>query len=50
MVMDMGDLEGDGDIDLLLGPLTFEVVPDRGETARWVKNAIPFVVLENKKR
>jgi hypothetical protein len=47
IVMDAGDLEGDGDIDLVLGPLTFEVVPDGGEVDRWVKGGIPFVVLEN---
>ena len=47
IVMDAGDLEGDGDIDILLGPLTFEVVPDRGEVKRWVEGGLPFVVLEN---
>jgi hypothetical protein len=47
MVMDVGDLEGDGDLDIALGPLTFEVAPDRGEVQRWVAGKLPFVVLEN---
>lgn len=47
IVMDAGDLEGDGDLDIVLGPLTFEVVPDRGEINRWLQKAIPFLVLEN---
>jgi FG-GAP-like repeat len=47
MVMDAGDLEGDGDIDIVLGPLTFEVVPDGGEVRRWVDGGIPFILLEN---
>lgn len=47
MVLDAGDLEGDGDLDLVLGPLTFEVVPDGGEVQRWVQAGLPFLVLEN---
>lgn len=47
MVMDVGDLDKDGDLDLVLGPLTFEVVPDKGEVQGWVKGALPFIVLEN---
>jgi hypothetical protein len=45
--MDVGDLEGDGDLDIALGSLTFEVTPDRGEIDRWLKNKLPFLVLEN---
>ncbi len=48
MVMDVGDLDKDGDLDLVLGPLTFEVVPDHGEVKEWVKGALPFIILENK--
>jgi hypothetical protein len=47
IVMDVGDLEGDGDLDIALGSLTFEVTPDRGEIDRWLKNKLPFLVLEN---
>lgn len=50
IVMDAGDLEGDGDMDLVLGPLTFEVVPDGGEIKRWLSAGVPFVVLENTSR
>lgn len=42
-----GDPDGDGDTDLLLGSLAFEVVPDHGELARWVEQGVPFLVLEN---
>lgn len=50
IVMDAGDVDGDGDLDLLLGSLAFEVVPDKGEVARWVRDGIPFIVLENTTR
>jgi len=50
IVMDAGDVDGDGDLDLVLGSLAFEVVPDKGEVARWVKEGIPFVLLENTTR
>lgn len=47
MVMDAGDLEGDGDLDLVLGPLCMEPKPDSGEMERWLGAGVPFVVLEN---
>jgi len=47
IVMDAGDIDQDGDLDLILGSLTFEVVPKMGYVDTWVKNGIPFVVLEN---
>ena len=47
IVMDSGDLDKDGDIDLALGSLAFEVIPDNGEVTRWVKNGLPFIILEN---
>lgn len=43
-----GDLEGDGDIDLLTASLAFETVPDNGEVAGWVTQGIPYVFWENK--
>lgn len=43
-----GDPDGDGDTDLLLGSLAFEVVPDGGELARWVRQGVPFLYLENR--
>lgn len=48
IVMDAGDLDGDGDTDLVLGSLALEVVKDKnGRVDQWVKDGIPFVVLEN---
>ncbi|WP_421948764.1 FG-GAP repeat domain-containing protein [Phaeodactylibacter xiamenensis] len=47
IVMDSADIDSDGDDDLVLGSLAFEVVPDRGEIEGWVQKGIPFVVLEN---
>lgn len=47
IVMDSGDLDQDGDEDLVLGSLTFEVVPPMGLVEKWVAGGIPFVVLEN---
>lgn len=50
LLMDAADFDTDGDLDLVLGSMAFEVVPDGGEVDKWVKNGIPFVVLENKAR
>lgn len=47
MVLDAGDIDQDGDEDIVLGSLAFEVIPDNGEVGRWVQNGIPFVVLRN---
>ncbi|MCB9292217.1 MAG: VCBS repeat-containing protein [Lewinellaceae bacterium] len=47
IVMDAGDIDRDGDEDIVLGSLAFEVIPDGGEVEKWVKNGIPFVVLRN---
>ena len=47
LVMDSGDLDKDGDLDILLGALTFEVIPDLGLVDQWVEKGIPFVLLEN---
>ena len=48
IVMDAGDIDQDDDIDLVLGSLAFEVVPKTGILKKWVKDGIPFIVLENK--
>ena len=48
MVMDVGDYDGDTDLDVVLGALTFEVVPKMGLVDRWVEQGIPYVLLENK--
>lgn len=48
LVMDAADFDADGDLDLVLGSMAFEVVPDNGEVANWVRDGLPFVVLENR--
>jgi len=50
IVMDVADIENDGDQDIILGGLTFETVPDVGLLDRWVEKGLPFVVLENQSR
>ncbi len=47
LVMDSGDIDQDGDEDIILGSLSFEVVPPNGLLEQWVAEGIPFVVLEN---
>ncbi|MBX2826758.1 MAG: VCBS repeat-containing protein [Flavobacteriaceae bacterium] len=49
VVMDASDYDKDGDLDLILGSLAFEVVPKMGYIEQWVKDGIPFVILENTK-
>jgi hypothetical protein len=48
ITMDSGDLDGDGDDDLVLGSLAFEVVPKNGLEQTWKEKGIPFIVLWNK--
>ncbi len=45
--MDAGDPDQDGDIDLVLGSLAFEVVPPSPLLRKWLDNGIPFMLLEN---
>ncbi|MFT5237636.1 MAG: hypothetical protein ACI9M9_001236 [Flavobacteriaceae bacterium] len=47
IVMDASDYDKDGDIDLVLGSLAFEVVPKLGFVEKWMEDGIPFIVLEN---
>lgn len=47
IIMDAGDVDKDGDMDILLGSLAFEVVPPNPILEKWVRNGIPFIVLEN---
>ncbi len=49
VVMDSGDIDKDGDIDLILGSLAFEVVPKGNFVERWANEGIPFIILENNK-
>ena len=48
IVMDAADYDGDGDDDLILGSLAFEVVPPMGLVEKWAEQGIPYVILENK--
>ena len=50
ITMDAGDIDGDRDIDLILGSLAFEVIPRNGLLEQWVQQGLPFIVLENKIR
>lgn len=47
IVMDAKDKDNDGDIDLILGSLTFETIPDKGYVKKWIDNGLPYLVLEN---
>jgi len=47
LVMDTGDLDHDGDEDIVLGSLAFEVVGRPELTRQWTQSGIPFVLLEN---
>lgn len=48
LTMDAGDLDKDGDMDLILGSLTFEAPGHDSLVPQWVKNGLPFLRLENK--
>ncbi len=48
IVMDAADFDGDGDDDIVLGSLAFEVVPPMGLVQKWAEAGIPYVILENK--
>jgi hypothetical protein len=47
LTMDAGDIDQDGDTDLILGSLAFEVVPPSGILRQWIEQALPFIILEN---
>ncbi|MEL6924979.1 MAG: VCBS repeat-containing protein, partial [Bacteroidota bacterium] len=47
VVMDTADFDGDGDEDIALGNLAFEVPGDAERVAKWTERGLPFVVLEN---
>ncbi len=51
IVMDVADYDRDGDDDIVLGALTFEVLNDEKKLVdKWIKNGIPFIILKNKTR
>lgn len=47
LVMDTKDKDNDGDVDIVLGSLAFEVVPKSPLLDQWVSEGIPYLVLEN---
>jgi len=47
VVMHSSDYDQDGDEDLILGSLAFEVIPKLGYVNQWIKDGIPFIVLQN---
>ena len=48
ILMDCSDYDNDGDMDICLGSLIMEVVPKIGIEEQWIKEGIPFLILENK--
>lgn len=48
IVMDTGDVDQDGDTDILLGALAFEPIPKKNWVEGWTQRGIPFIVLKNK--
>ncbi|WP_070138193.1 FG-GAP repeat domain-containing protein [Crocinitomix algicola] len=48
IVMEKGDIDQDGDLDLFLGSLVFEVIPKNDDLMNgWIEGGIPFIVLKN---
>lgn len=45
--MDAGDMDRDGDWDIVLGSLAFETVPASELPEKWISSGPPFIVLEN---
>lgn len=48
ITMDAGDMDQDGDIDLVLGSLAFEVIDGQHWVDRWTAAGVPFILLENR--
>ncbi|GAB5466626.1 MAG: hypothetical protein Kapaf2KO_20620 [Candidatus Kapaibacteriales bacterium] len=47
IVMDSGDLDNDGDTDLVIGSLTMQVDKSGTFTKKWMDKGLPFIYLEN---
>ncbi len=49
ITMDTGDTDHDGDIDIVLGSMAFEVPNQPKWVNQWKKQGIPFILLKNKR-
>jgi hypothetical protein len=48
IIMEPGDIDQDGDLDLILGSLAFEIIPKNDSLMnQWMERGVPFVVLKN---
>ena len=47
IVMDTGDLDNDGDQDIVLGSLAFDAPGHGQKVDEWIQNGVPFIVLNN---
>ena len=47
ITMDIADNDQDGDVDLLLGSMAFEVLPPTGILKKWINNGLGWVYWEN---
>ena len=47
IVMDTGDLDNDGDQDIVLGSLAFDAPGHGQKVDEWIQNGLPFIVLNN---
>ena len=47
LTMDAGDIDQDGDLDIILGSLAFEVSGYPSLAQQWINNGIPFIILRN---
>ncbi len=47
VVMDVGDLDQDGDVDIMLGSMAFEAPQNKELEKEWINNSIPFILLDN---
>ena len=47
LTMDAGDIDQDGDLDIILGSLAFEVPENPSLAQQWINEGIPFIILRN---
>lgn len=47
MLSSTGDIDSDGDIDVILGSLIMELPGYEEDIKKWIKNGLPFILLKN---